>query len=38
MDDTISELVTEFGLAHGGSYSIYYALAIASKEVQANHR
>jgi hypothetical protein len=28
----------KLGLAHGGSYSIYYALAIASKEVQLDHR
>jgi hypothetical protein len=25
-------------LAHGGSYSIYYALAVASKELKADHR
>lgn len=24
--------------AHGGSYSIYYALALASKELKADHR
>ncbi|KAJ8064509.1 hypothetical protein OCU04_006841 [Sclerotinia nivalis] len=24
--------------AHGGSYSIYYALAVASKEIKADHR
>lgn len=24
--------------AHGGSYSIYYALAVASKELKADHR
>jgi hypothetical protein len=24
--------------AHGGSYSIYYALAVASKEITVDHR
>jgi hypothetical protein len=24
--------------AHGGSYSIYYALAVASKEINIDHR
>lgn len=24
--------------AHGGSYSIYYALAVASKEIKVDHR
>jgi hypothetical protein len=27
-----------FESAHGGSYSIYYALAVASKEIQVDHR
>lgn len=25
-------------LAHGGSYSIYYALAVASNEIALDHR
>ena len=25
-------------LAHGGSYSIYFALAVASKQLNVNHK
>ncbi|KAK6444112.1 hypothetical protein FP744_10000360 [Trichoderma asperellum] len=28
----------DFHIAHGGSYSIYYALAVASKELNVDHR
>jgi hypothetical protein len=37
----ILRLDTEYfggDIAHGGSYSIYYALAVASKEIQLDHR
>ncbi|KAM3073819.1 hypothetical protein ACMFMG_008442 [Clarireedia jacksonii] len=27
-----------FIVAHGGSYSIYYALAVASKEIKSDHK
>lgn len=31
-------LTRRYCSAHGGSYSIYYALALASKELKADHR